>query len=396
VLARELPAPPDFLRPEAFPKDAGKAVKVLRHEFWTRMLLSALVDADRLDTERFMDPRKAGVRERVKGRPEFLARLRDRLEAHMAELTGAARRRLEGVAPGARGQAESVLRLRAGVLDACRAAAERPPGRYSLTVPTGGGKTLAALAFALGHAVRHGLRRVIVVIPFTSIIDQTARVYREALGRLGRLAVVEHHSNLDPARETYHNRLASENWDAPVVVTTSVQFFESLFARRTSALRKVHNVARSVVVFDEAQTLPHHLRAPIFDALNQLVDHYGVSALFCTATQPALGMSRVGRQGFPHLGGVTEVMPDVTAAFDAVKDRVAVNDLAADAPPVTWDQLAAEVVGHDRVLVIIHRRDDARDLCRLLPADTLHLSALMCAAHRKEVIDRIAARLRSG
>jgi CRISPR-associated endonuclease/helicase Cas3 len=231
------------------------------------------------------------------------------------------------------------------------------------------------------------------VIPYTSIIDQTARVYSGALGRAGRASVVEHHSNLDPARETFGNRLASENWDAPVVVTTAVQFFESLFASRPSAVRKLHNIARSVVVFDEVQTLPHHLRAPVFDVLNQLVDFYGVSALFCTATQPALGKAKSGRDDFPHLEPVCEVIDDVPGAFVAVGNRVVAEFPDDPGAPTTWEALAAEVVRHPRVLAIVHRRQDARDLCRLLPEDTLHLSALMCAAHRREVLDRITRAL---
>ena len=149
---------------------------------------------------------------------------------------------------------------------------------------------------------------MIVVIPFTSIIEQTVDVYRKALGEH---AIVEHHSNLDPRRESVRNRLGSENWDAPIIVTTSVQFFESLFSDRGTSVRKIHNIARSVVIFDEVQSLPHHLRAPIFDALNELVDHYGVSAVFCTATQPALGKSKDGPRDFPSLKNVTEIIPDV-------------------------------------------------------------------------------------
>jgi CRISPR-associated endonuclease/helicase Cas3 len=353
------------------------------------MLLSALVDADRLDTERFTDARRSAIRGHPGTRPRPLGKLLEALDGHLDGLSRRARERTSGLAGDARLRAEAVLALRAGVLADCRAAAARPPGRHTLTVPTGGGKTLSALAFALAHALEHGLRRVIVVIPFTSIIDQTARVYREALGRLGRAAVIEHHSNLDPARESFRNRLASENWDAPVVVTTSVQFFESLFARRGTAVRKLHNVARSVVVFDEVQALPHHLRAPIFDGLNQLVEFYGVSALFCTATQPALDLDRAGRDPLPHLPGIREVVRDVPAAFAAVGGRV-VASFPGDAAPTSWQDLAGRIGRHERVLAIVHRRDDARDLCRLLPEGTFHLSALMCAAHRREVLARIA------
>jgi CRISPR-associated endonuclease/helicase Cas3 len=396
LLAIGIPPLPDFLRPEAFVPTAEKREKILRHEFWTRMLLSALIDADRLDTERFMDARRAGIRRRSKGLPDHLVKLRIQLDKHLDELAEQARRRVSGLTGDVRDRATSVLDLRSNVLDACRKAATLPPGRFSLTVPTGGGKTLAALAFALAHAIRHDLRRVIVVIPFTSIIDQTARVYRDAFGRLGRPAVVEHHSNLEPQRETVANRLASENWDAPVVVTTSVQFFESLFSCRGTAARKLHNIARSVVIFDEVQTLPHDLRAPIFDALNQLVDHYGVSALFCTATQPALGMAKTGRDHYPHLEAVNEVILNVPATFAAVGDRVVVEFPPTDAPPTTWNDLAQAIAKHTSVLAIVQRRDDARDLCLLLPDDTFHLSGLMCAAHRRDVLAKISETLKAG
>jgi CRISPR-associated endonuclease/helicase Cas3 len=394
LLGLDLPGLPALLRPESFTCRGGREEKQrekqLRHEFWTRMLFSALIDADRLDTERFMDEKKYATRVESTPTADILEVLRRRVDAHLKGVAREARKWTDDLPDSARERAEALLSLRADVLAACRQAAERPPGRHTLTVPTGGGKTLAALAFALEHAKKHGLRRVIVVIPFTSIIDQTAGVFREAFGADLAGALIEHHSNLDPLHETVGNRLASENWDAPIIVTTSVQFFESLFTSRGTAARKLHNIARSVVVFDEVQTLPHHLRAPIFDALNQLVDHYGVSALFCTATQPALELKEVNRQDFPHLELITEVVPDVPAAFEAVKGRVVADFSRADAP-TTWEELAAELKGHDRMLVIVQRRDDARDLCRLLPSDTFHLSALMCAAHRRQELARITA-----
>ena len=392
LLDLELPALPGPLRFEA---GTPPAAKRLRAEFWTRMLFSALIDADRLDTERFMDGARAAARERSTPAAATLPTLLGRLAAHLEGVARAARERAEELPEAARSRATAVLDLRAEVLAACRRAAERPPGRYSLTVPTGGGKTLAALAFALAHAIRHELRRVIVVIPFTSIIDQTARVYREAFGTGLSGAHIEHHSNLDPSEEKVGNRLASENWDAPIIVTTSVPFFESLFSRRGTAARKLHNIARSAVVFDEVQTLPPHLRAPIFDALNQLVDHYGVSALFCTATQPALDLRETNRQSFPHLKDVREVVADVPGAFAAVGDRV-VADFSRVGAPTNWEDLAGEVKAHDRVLVIVQRRDDAQNLSRLMPTGTFHLSALMCAAHRREVLERIGATLRDG
>jgi CRISPR-associated endonuclease/helicase Cas3 len=205
---------------------------------WVRMFASALFDADFVDAEAFFDPPASS------GRADWpaLNSLLPKLDAHLARISAAA-------------EPTSVNRLRADVLRACQSAAANPPALFALTVPTGGGKTLSSLAFALEHARAHGLRRVIYAIPFIGIIEQNARVFREAVGRD---AVLEHHSALGPRpeKETARSRLAGENWDAPLIVTTTVQLFESLFANRTSQLRKVHNLAASVLVLDEAQALP--------------------------------------------------------------------------------------------------------------------------------------------
>jgi CRISPR-associated endonuclease/helicase Cas3 len=385
ILERSLPPLPPFLT--GFATGVDKGEKLLRFEFWTRMLFSALIDADRLDTEQFQDEGQSATREKLRVDATPLTTLADLLDTALSRIADEARGALaEGRTP--------VLDMRANVLAACRAAAARPRGRHSLTVPTGGGKTLASLAFALSHAIRNGLRRVIVVIPFTSIIDQTAEVYRKIFETCRPSPIIEHHSNLDPARETVQNRLCSENWDAPIIVTTSVQFFESLFTDKGTAARKLHNIAQSVLVFDEVQTLPHELREPIFDGLNQLVDFYGCSALFCTATQPALSLNEVNRQGFPSLKDVHEVIADVPTTFAAVAGRVTVTFPRPD-EQMSWEQLAAEIKPHPRALVIVHRRDDARALCQLLPNDAFHLSALMCPAHRKEVLAKIEPTLKS-
>lgn len=192
-------------------------------------------------------------------------------------------------------------------------------------MPTGGGQTLASLAFALDHAIEHGLRRVIFVIPFTSIVEQNAKVFREALGDLGKAAVLEHHSAYiapQPARDDAERhqareklRLAMENWDAPIVVTTAVQFFESLFAARSSQCRKLHNIAGSVVILDEAQTLPIKLLRPTVAAIDELARNYRTSVVLCTATQPALQMPDL-KDG---LENVRELAPDPPTLFDKLK-----------------------------------------------------------------------------
>ncbi len=263
--------------------------------------------------------------------------------------------------------------LRRRVLEACRVASCLPRGLFSLTVPTGGGKTLSSLSFALRHAVEHGLRRVIFVVPFTSIIDQTAKTYRDILGDD---AVVEHHSNMDPDKETPANQTACENWDGTIIVTTSVQFFESLYANRTSRCRKLHRIADSVVVFDEVQTFEPSLLEPIKEGLRNLVRHFGVSAVFCTATQPPLGL------------GAREIVKNVASEFDIVRDRCRFR-MPESPDPMDWEQLSLELRTERQALAIVDRRADAEELARLTGESCIHLSARMCPAHRLETIARI-------
>jgi CRISPR-associated endonuclease/helicase Cas3 len=345
---------------------------------WVRMLFSALVDADFLDTEAYMDPERAGQRRPWSGIPELL----DRFNRHM-----------ESLAAGAPGSL--VNRLRAHVLEQCADKAREPPGLFSLTVPTGGGKTLSSMAFALNHAVRYDKRRVIYVIPYTSIIEQTADIFRGIFGE----AVVEHHSNAesDPLKEDHLSRLACENWDAPIIVTTNVQFFESLFAARTSRCRKLHNVVDSIVILDEAQLLPPEFLQPILDALNLLTRHYGVTAVLSTATQPALATRKYfdARQDIRGLENVREIVPDPDALYRQL-ERVTVRLPADWHKPSDWDALAEELAAHPSALAIVNRRKDALELWRRMPEGTLHLSALMCGAHRSHVIRDIKERLQAG
>ncbi len=350
-------------------------------ELWTRMLFSALVDADFLDTEAFFDG------ERTEGRRGYatLSELKPRFDDYMARLTEDA-------------VSSPVNRARAEVLSACRKAARGPAGVYSLTVPTGGGKTLAALAFALEHAEKHGQRRIIFGIPFTSIIEQTAAVYRAALGDE---AVLEHHSSLDPATENARNRLASENWDAPVVVTTNVQLLESLFANRSSACRKLHRIAGSVLILDEAQTLPVGLLDPVLQVLRTLVADYGVTLVLCTATQPALGQREALPNGFEH---VTEIIGDAPRLFTTLKRtrfEWPTNSPRSAPPTNPWHALAERLADETSVLAIVDRRQDAIDLTAALDEaldddSAVHLSALMSPAHRSEVLSDIKARLKQG
>jgi len=357
-----------------------KAIPGGRNGFalWLRMLFSALVDADFLDTERYMDPERF-VRRNKWPALEALAPLFD---AHMQTIATSA-------------QPTPVNALRADILAQCRAKAALAPGLFSLTVPTGGGKTLSGMAFALEHARAHSKRRVIHVIPYTSIIEQTADIFRAIFGE----AVIEHHSNAEsePGRENNASRLACENWDAPIVVTTNVQFFESLFAARTSRCRKLHNLVDSVVILDEAQLLPPEFLQPILDVLNLLTRHYGVTVVLSTATQPALSTREYfdARQNLRGLDNVREIINNPDALYTAL-ERVTVRLPADWHAPIDWPTLAAELAGHDSMLAIVNTRKDARELWEQMPQGTLHLSALMCGAHRSQVISDIKARLKDG
>jgi CRISPR-associated endonuclease/helicase Cas3 len=369
-----------------------------RFALWVRMLFSALVDADFLDTEAFMNPPQAAQRNGAPSMAALHATCTQHLAA-FAERTAAA------------GLADTpVNRQRAAVLQQCRSKAGLPPGVFSLTVPTGGGKTLSSLAFALAHAEKHGLRRVVMAIPFTSIIEQTAQVFRQVFAPLAAQGfgdvVVEHHSNADSAdgRETARSRLACENWDAPLIVTTNVQLFESLFARRTSRCRKLHRLQNSVLVLDEAQTLPPEFLQPIVDVLRYLVRDYGVTVLLCTATQPVLNRStsvnaqRGLQRGLTAQGvGVTEIIDQPEALYAAL-ERVEVRLPANLNQPTPWPELADELAQEDAVLAIVSRRADACELYQLLKSrcgseGLWHLSALMCAQHRSDALAQIKAAL---
>ena len=282
-----------------------------------------------------------------------------------------------------------VNRIRASVLQQCCEMASDSPGIFSLTVPTGGGKTLSSMAFALRHAIYHKKQRIIYVIPYTSIIEQTANVFRDIFGP----NVVEHHSNLDPERETSRSRVATENWDAPVIVTTNVQFFESLFASRTSSCRKLHNIVNSVVVLDEAQLLNPEFLQPILDTINLLSRHYGVTFVLSTATQPALQSREGFGWTFKGLNEVHEIMADPDALYRDL-ERVTVQMPDDFHARREWEQIAIELTAYDSVLVVVNTRRDCRDLHRLMPEGTIHLSAAMCGEHRARVIEQIRSRLK--
>lgn len=340
---------------------------------WLRMLFSCLVDADFLDTEIFMDTDKAAQRGDYLTIVELMARFNE----HMRQFADA--------------DPTPVNLVRARVLDECRARAADMPGIFSLTVPTGGGKTLSSLGFALEHAIRHNKRRVIYAIPYTSIIEQTARIFRAIFGD----HVVEHHSNLDPERETAKSRLAAENWDAPVIVTTNVQLFESLFAAKTSRCRKLHRIVNSVVVLDEAQLLPPEFLQPMLDVINLLAKHYGVTFVLSTATQPALGSYQGFQRKIRGLDNVHEIMGDPDRLYRDLR-RVEITMPRDFRARRAWQDIADELQQHPSVLAIVNTRNDCRELHRLMPTGTIHLSAGMCGEHRAAIIAEINARLKDG
>ncbi|MBF0292331.1 MAG: CRISPR-associated endonuclease Cas3'' [Nitrospinae bacterium] len=346
---------------------------------WVRMLFSCLVDADFLDTEAFMDESRAIARQGYPTLKEMLPTF----NLHMED-------------KAVKAEQTPVNSIRADVLRQCREQAASAPGIFSLTVPTGGGKTLSSLAFALEHAIKHGKNRIIYAIPYTSIIEQTADVFRDVFKSLPD-AVIEHHSNLDPNEETSKSRLAAENWDAPLIVTTNVQLFESLFAARTSRCRKLHNLVNSVVVLDEAQLIPPEFLQPILDTLNLLAAHYRVTFVFSTATQPALNTVKdtFGRTTRRGLNSVHEIIAKVNELY-ADLERVEVTLPADLNQPGNWDELAKEIAQHDSALAIVNTRKDCRELHQKMPEGTLHLSALMCGEHRSSVIAEIKQRLKDG
>lgn len=347
-------------------------------EFFLRMLFSTLVDADCLDTEAHCNPDRAVAREVAID----VAELWTTLEADQARLLVGA-------------PATPVNRVRREVYAACPDAAALAPGFFRLAVPTGGGKTRSGLAFALRHALTHKLVRVIIAVPYTSIIEQTAQVYREIF-QDGR-AVLEHHSavgghELDAdapvTPDMLWSRLAAENWEAPVVVTTTVQLFESLLGRRTSACRKLHNLARSVIVLDEVQTLPPHLLETTLDVLRRLVTNYGVSVVLCTATQPALDES----PGFKGLPGIREIVPAVTEHFEALA-RVR-YEWPCLTEKWSWARVAEESRSAAQAMVVVNTKADALAMLEALDSpDALHLSTLLCGAHRRVVLSEVRRRL---
>jgi len=349
----------------------------------TRYLFSCLVDADRVNTADFERP--IAAKQRLHGHYEGRSVLAARLERKLATFN--CRKRID--------------ELRQSISDQCLAAASRDKGIFTLTVPTGGGKTLASLRFALHHAQEYKMDRIIYVVPFTTIIDQNAEKVRAILEPLDEgvspgSVVLEHHSNLTPDKQSWRNKILSEDWDAPVIFTTSVQFLDTLFGAGTNSARRMHNLANAVMIFDEVQALPINCVHLFNNAINFLVEHCGSSVVLCTATQPLLDHVDEKKGAIRLKVPDAEIMPDVCGLFSDLK-RVEVLDRRK---PGGWTheevaELAlAEMKSSGSCLVIVNTKSAARvlfELCRkgTATAHVFHLSTNMCPSHRKERLARI-------
>ena len=340
----------------------------------SRMLFSCLVDADYLDTELFMDEESSKERKNdIK-----LESLLPLLEQYIESLQQTAK-------------ATDVNSIRKQVHERCVRMSDVEKGFYSLTVPTGGGKTLSSLVWAMRHAIHNGMDRIIIAIPYTSIIVQTASILKHIFGEE---SVLEHHSNFDPQsvkKEFRHKaKLATENWDYPIVVTTNVQLFESMFSNKPSDCRKLHNIVNSVIILDEVQTLPTDYLQPIIDALKSYQRMFGISVLFTTASQPVLSGLIEGcnpRAAFQGIDNITEIIPKEYALHDRLR-RVR---LEIDNTGSTYDEIACRLSQHDKVLCIVNTRNDAREIFERLPKEgiTIHLSRMMCPRHVSKAIQEI-------
>lgn len=355
----------------------------LRQEDWhhiVRMLFSCLVDADSLDTEAFMDPEKACLR----GHHTSMVELLEKMESYLQKLKN-------------KSVESEINRIRNYVQEQCVKESAGKVGFYSLTVPTGGGKTLASVLWALHHAVNNHLRRIIIAIPYTSIIVQTAATLKSIFGEEN---VLEHHSNFNP--ETVESpelreqlQLATENWDYPIVVTTNVQLFESLFSNSRSSCRKLHNIVKSVMILDEVQMLPLSFYKPIVHSLDTLNRIFGTSIIFTTASQPILS-GRIESSnpyvGFNALLDVCEIIPQEIKLYDKLR-RVNLEFMDG---AVSYDEIASEISKHHCVLCIVNTRKDAKEIFERLPDKglRLHLSRMMCPAHVAATISRIKEALK--
>lgn len=335
--------------------------------FLIRMLYSCLVDADYLNTEDFM---KDGENSRMTG--ETIPFLLEKLNRHIAKWL-------------VNDDQDTINGRRTEILKSCIEKGKKKKGLFRLTVPTGGGKTVASLAFALNHAAEHGMKRIIYVIPYTSIIEQNAKVFSHILGEEN---VLEHHSGIDyeSTDELKLKQLATENWDLPIVVTTNVQFFESLFSNKSSKCRKLHNIANSVIIFDEAQMLPNDYLWPCIASMEELIRHYESSIVLCTATQPSL------QNFFPKDMQYTELCPRMEEQFRFFKRAIFKN-----LGKITEGELIDRVRNEEQALCILNTKNNVQKLYEKIKGEGVyHLSTFMYPRHRQERLETIRERLAAG
>lgn len=384
----------DFIKPEKPVLSSWK--RAVSSMLDVRFLFSCLVDADFLDTEAHFNGDAHGKQYRAAGPQLDAAAALAALERHMVNRIDTST------------QADAqVLAVRKSLWQACGVAAERAPGLFTLTAPTGSGKTLAMLRFALEHAARNKLKHIILAVPFLTVIEQTARTYREVFSDFPENFLLEHHSLAGLGEESEkrdaegtqecQRRLLAENWDAPIVLTTNVQLLESLFSNRPSTCRKLHNLMESVILFDEAQSLPQHLAVPTLSALSHLSMAYGSSVLFATATQPAFsGLDEAIRKHAINGWNPIETVPDHPALFEKLK-RVKVS-WPRSGQKTPWVNLANDVRETGQVLVVLNLKRHALALLdELKDVDGIfHLSTNLCAEHRRAVLDNVRVRLKQG
>jgi CRISPR-associated endonuclease/helicase Cas3 len=398
-------------------------------DVFDRLLFSCLIDADRLDTEKFCNPESFRLRYDNQLTIEQLWVIFDRQQQNFV------RSKQQKLTQ----KNQIIFDVRQEVYQHCVNIALTKPGIFRLTVPTGGGKTLSSLAFALQHILANPIanldRRVIMAVPYTSIIEQTVKVYRQVFAELGQIAVLEHHSAIqhDPKSNEKRSeaeeekeegaidyqrqaRLATQNWDAPLIVTTTVQLFESLFSNRTSKCRKLHNIIGSVMILDEVQTLPIALRESICSMLEELVERYHVSVVLCTATQPVLEGDDGYFKGFKP-GSIIDIIPVATSLEHFVKLKRVEYDLSAITTNTqwSWQELKDRLKSHPSALVVLNTRKDALKVINSLDSSPveyfeavgtearvkiavkdsqiLHLSTLLCGAHRQLVLAEVRSRL---
>lgn len=372
-----------MVAPQQNQQQVSETVRHFHLGLFTRFLFSTLIDADRINSADFESPQNEPLRHG--GVVDWDIAI-DRIEAKLSELS----------------LCEPIDELRRDISEQCKKRAQDPQGIYSLTVPTGGGKTYTSLRYALHHAKQHQLDRIIYVIPYTTIIEQNAEAIRDVVERPDDITpwVLEHHSSLEPEQQTWHSKLAAENWSAPIILTTMVQFLESLFSGGTRGARRMHQLANSVIIFDEIQTLPVNCTHLFCNAINFMTIHTRTTALLCTATQPLLDQLRTPDKGQLAIPSENELVEDVSSLFEQLK-RV---DIRNRVRPKGWSAteihnlLSEQFEKQGNCLVIVNTKKWARDLYQLCsdeiePDSLFHLSTHQCPAHRKKLLKLIRERL---